>query len=175
MIRARVKALHDKVNSLLCSYGFDAPLDGILPHASVLCILSYNSNDAAQAGAEGSDGFATSRREDGANSVPPVPPVGPTGATGTTNFALIATGLTTGVHRYHTETPPLIFWNRTGCELEITGGTGESYRQTSTGAIAKPPAVPPTRLQKTEKSPAGATGYATGTTSKALSASRIGP
>ena len=107
--------------------------------------------------------------------MPPVPPVGPTGAIGTTNFALIATGLTTGVHWYHTETPPLIFWNRTGCELEITGATGESYRQPSTGATAEPPAVPPARLQKTEKSPAGATGEATGTTGKALPASRIGP
>ena len=41
MTRARAKAIHDKVNSLLSSCDFDTPMDGILLHQSVLCILTY--------------------------------------------------------------------------------------------------------------------------------------
>ena len=41
MTRARAKALHDKVNSLLSSFDFDSTLDGILLHADTLCILRY--------------------------------------------------------------------------------------------------------------------------------------
>ncbi|KAK1664266.1 hypothetical protein QYE76_052425 [Lolium multiflorum] len=37
MTRARVKALHDKVNSLLISLDLDTPLDGMLPHLNPLC------------------------------------------------------------------------------------------------------------------------------------------
>ncbi|KAK1595670.1 hypothetical protein QYE76_037389 [Lolium multiflorum] len=41
MTRARVKALHDKVNSLLTSLDLDTPLDGMLPHAETLCVIRY--------------------------------------------------------------------------------------------------------------------------------------
>jgi hypothetical protein len=41
MSRARAKALQEKVTSLLSMCEFDVPLDGILHHASTLCILRY--------------------------------------------------------------------------------------------------------------------------------------
>ncbi|KAK1628431.1 hypothetical protein QYE76_002746 [Lolium multiflorum] len=41
MTRAQVKALHDKVNSLLTSLDLDTPLDGMLPHAETLCVIRY--------------------------------------------------------------------------------------------------------------------------------------
>jgi hypothetical protein len=41
MTRARAKAIHDKVNSLLTSLDLDTPLDGMLPHAETLCVIRY--------------------------------------------------------------------------------------------------------------------------------------
>ena len=46
MTRARVKALHDKVNSLLTMLGLDSTLDGMLPHADMLCVLRYIPQEA---------------------------------------------------------------------------------------------------------------------------------
>ncbi|KAK1589609.1 hypothetical protein QYE76_018383 [Lolium multiflorum] len=47
MTRARVKALHDKVNSLLSTYAFDTPLDGLLLHANTLCSIRYIGQDTS--------------------------------------------------------------------------------------------------------------------------------
>ncbi|KAK1665420.1 hypothetical protein QYE76_053579 [Lolium multiflorum] len=44
MTRARVKALHDKVNSLLTTLDLGTPLDGMLPHADVLCVIRYKEH-----------------------------------------------------------------------------------------------------------------------------------
>ena len=41
MTRARAKALHDKVNSLLCTIDLGSTLDGLLLHTDTLCILRY--------------------------------------------------------------------------------------------------------------------------------------
>ena len=41
MTRARVKALHDKVNSRLYAFDLGSTLDGLLLHADTLCILRY--------------------------------------------------------------------------------------------------------------------------------------
>ncbi|KAK1648993.1 hypothetical protein QYE76_066798 [Lolium multiflorum] len=41
MTRARAKAIHDKVNSLLTTLDLDSPLDGMLPHAETLCVIRY--------------------------------------------------------------------------------------------------------------------------------------
>ena len=41
MTRARVKAIHDKVNSLLSMCDLDTPLNGLLLHSDTLCVLSY--------------------------------------------------------------------------------------------------------------------------------------
>ena len=41
MTRARVKALHDKVNSLLTTLDLGTPLDGLLPHTDTLCVIRY--------------------------------------------------------------------------------------------------------------------------------------
>ena len=41
MTRARVKDLHDKVNSLLSMCDLDTPLNGLLLHSDTLCVLSY--------------------------------------------------------------------------------------------------------------------------------------
>ena len=50
MTRARVQALRDKVNSLLVALDMDDTLDGMLPHASVLCILRYTPAGAVHDG-----------------------------------------------------------------------------------------------------------------------------
>ncbi|KAK1602193.1 hypothetical protein QYE76_018177 [Lolium multiflorum] len=44
MTRARAKAIHDKVNSLLTTLDLDTPLDGLLPHADVLCVIRYKAH-----------------------------------------------------------------------------------------------------------------------------------
>ncbi|KAK1680979.1 hypothetical protein QYE76_041827, partial [Lolium multiflorum] len=44
MTRARVKALHEKVNSLLTTLDLGTPLDGMLPHADVLCVIRYKEH-----------------------------------------------------------------------------------------------------------------------------------
>ena len=41
MTRVRVKVLHDKVNLLLSMLDLDSTLDGMLPHADMLCVLRY--------------------------------------------------------------------------------------------------------------------------------------
>ena len=45
MTRARVKALHEKVNSLLYFCDFDDSMNGLLPQASVLCILRNEASE----------------------------------------------------------------------------------------------------------------------------------
>src|SRR3954470_1913670 len=49
MTRARSKLLQAKVNSLLSSCDFGLPLDGLLLHATTLCILSYEATSPHQA------------------------------------------------------------------------------------------------------------------------------
>ncbi|KAK1678839.1 hypothetical protein QYE76_039687 [Lolium multiflorum] len=44
MTRAQVKALHDEVNSLLTTLDLGTPLDGLLPHADVLCVIRYKAH-----------------------------------------------------------------------------------------------------------------------------------
>ena len=44
MTRARVKALHDEVNSLLTTLDLGTPLDGMLPHVDVLCVIRYKAH-----------------------------------------------------------------------------------------------------------------------------------
>jgi len=48
MTRARVKALHDKVNSLLSMCDLDTPLNGLLLHSDTLCILRNQLYDGPQ-------------------------------------------------------------------------------------------------------------------------------
>ena len=50
MTRARAKALHDKVNSLLSTCDFGSTLDGILPHSDTLCILRYEAPQLPSSG-----------------------------------------------------------------------------------------------------------------------------
>ena len=47
----------------------------MLPHASVLCILSYDPTGATQAGVNGMDGFVKKRGEDGVSRAPAVLPL----------------------------------------------------------------------------------------------------
>ena len=49
MTRACPKLLQAKVNSLLSSCDFGLPLDGLLLHATTLCILSYEATSPHQA------------------------------------------------------------------------------------------------------------------------------
>jgi hypothetical protein len=42
--RARVKVLHDEVNSFLTILDLGTPLDGMLPHADVLCVIRYKEH-----------------------------------------------------------------------------------------------------------------------------------
>ena len=62
MTRARIKALHDKVNSLLSMCDLDTPLNESLLHSDTLCILRNNYQEDQGASAE--DGQETSREED---------------------------------------------------------------------------------------------------------------
>ena len=48
MTRSRVKALHEKVTSLLSMCDFDIPLNGLLLHAGTLCILRIHLDDDIQ-------------------------------------------------------------------------------------------------------------------------------
>jgi hypothetical protein len=45
MTRARAKALHHEVNSLLSTCDFDTPLDGVLLDANTLCIIRYQPQE----------------------------------------------------------------------------------------------------------------------------------
>ena len=48
MTRARIKALHDTVNSLLAMCDLDTPLNGLLLHSDTLCILRNHLDDDPQ-------------------------------------------------------------------------------------------------------------------------------
>ena len=52
MTRASVKALHDKVNSLLYVCDLDTPLNGLLLHSETLCILRNQLDNDPQWGGE---------------------------------------------------------------------------------------------------------------------------
>ena len=56
MTRSRVKAIHAKVNSLLTSFTFDDLVNGVLPHGTTLCVISYrplvDTQDEAQGAAK---------------------------------------------------------------------------------------------------------------------------
>ena len=41
MTRARARAIHDEVNSLLTTFDFNTPLDGLLLHSDTLCVIRY--------------------------------------------------------------------------------------------------------------------------------------
>jgi hypothetical protein len=45
MTRARVKALHEKVNSILSMLDLDTTLDGMLPQVDVLCVIRYKPRE----------------------------------------------------------------------------------------------------------------------------------
>ena len=55
MTRARVKAIHAKVNSLLSMCDLDTSLDGLLLHSDTLCVLSYGGPDDPYEDLQGSD------------------------------------------------------------------------------------------------------------------------
>ena len=84
MTRARTKALHDKVNSLLCTFDLDTPSDGILLHPSTLCILSYDPHGVPQDGQaleDRTDGSKSPRGGEGLPAKPAVLPPAPAGTT----------------------------------------------------------------------------------------------
>src|SRR5215203_3256653 len=73
MTRARVKALHEKVNSLLSTSTFDTPLDGLLLHATTLCSIRYIGQDTSH-GVQ-ANGERAGNDEDGAPAHrPELPP-----------------------------------------------------------------------------------------------------
>jgi hypothetical protein len=45
MTRAQVKALHDKVNSILSTLDLDTPLNGLLLHSETLCVIRYEPRE----------------------------------------------------------------------------------------------------------------------------------
>jgi len=63
MTRARVKALHDKVNSLLSVHDLDTPLNCFLPHSDTLCVLRYELHEDLQGSVE--HGQASSQEDGG--------------------------------------------------------------------------------------------------------------
>src|SRR3954467_13724666 len=56
MTRAQAKLLQAKVNSLLSSCDFGLPLDGLLLHATTLCILRYEATPPHEATKEAGPG-----------------------------------------------------------------------------------------------------------------------
>ena len=63
MTRARAKALHEKVNSLLATSDLDTTLDGLLLHTDTLCILRNVPKESCQE-AEGSGKQDAGKLED---------------------------------------------------------------------------------------------------------------
>ncbi|KAK1680995.1 hypothetical protein QYE76_041843 [Lolium multiflorum] len=73
MTRARAQALRQEVNSLLSTYDFDTPLDGLLLHANTLCSIRYIDQDTRH-GDQGV-GERAGNDEDGATAHrPELPP-----------------------------------------------------------------------------------------------------
>ena len=66
MTRARAKLLQAKVNSLLSSCQFDTSLDGVLLHATTLCIIRYEASTHHQAPKDGEQGAKREARAAGA-------------------------------------------------------------------------------------------------------------
>src|SRR5664279_2674940 len=62
--RGQAKALRDKVNSLLSMCDFDAPLDGMLLHSDMLCVLRYHPHDGAEDALDGAQEVTKKNRED---------------------------------------------------------------------------------------------------------------
>ena len=62
MTRSRVKAIHDKVTSLLSMCDFDTPLNGLLLHSDTLCILRCDPHEDLQGSVE--DGQESSQEEE---------------------------------------------------------------------------------------------------------------
>lgn len=58
MTRARVKTLHDKVNSLLSMCDLDTPLNGLLFHSDTLCVLRYKLHEDTPPGDEDGQGLS---------------------------------------------------------------------------------------------------------------------
>ena len=50
MTRSRAKAIHQEVNSLLSTLTLNSPLDGMLPHANMLCVIRYEPREKYVAG-----------------------------------------------------------------------------------------------------------------------------
>ena len=63
MTRARAKALHDKVNSLLSTCDFGSTLDGILSHSDTLCILRYEPSSGQGAAVKIGQDWSYTREE----------------------------------------------------------------------------------------------------------------
>ena len=80
MTRARAQALHQEVNSLLSTYAFDTPLDGLLLHANTLCSIRYIDQDASHG--DQANGERAGNDEDGATVPRPELPPPRTGTSG---------------------------------------------------------------------------------------------
>ena len=50
MTRARAKALHDKVNSLLSTFDLGSTLHGMLLHSDMLCVIRYEPTESLECG-----------------------------------------------------------------------------------------------------------------------------
>ena len=111
MTRARVKYLHDKVNSLLSMCDLNTPLNGLLLHSDTLCVLSYGGpEDPYEDGQEAKqeDGQESSQYDEEEEKMEKNSPGGGTtaGLSGTTAPAPVntnqphASGIDGGTDRY---------------------------------------------------------------------------
>ncbi|KAK1602202.1 hypothetical protein QYE76_018186 [Lolium multiflorum] len=80
MTRARAQALRQEVNSLLSTYDFDTPLDGLLLHANTLCSIRYIGQDTSHG--DQANGERAGNDEDGATASRPELPPSRTGTSG---------------------------------------------------------------------------------------------
>ena len=79
MTRARIKALYDKVNSILALYDLDTPLNGLLLQSDALCVLRYDGpEDLRESADQDEQGGAGEEDRQAGLAVPaqPRPPPG---------------------------------------------------------------------------------------------------
>ena len=123
MTRARTKALHDKVNSLLCSYDLNTPLDGLLPHSDMLCVLSYDPHGVPQDGQAPEDQTDGSKGQRGEGEMPAKSAVLPPYPSGTTADPVAPEETRTGTTAFLPLRLPPTFCDRAGVTGSKTGAT----------------------------------------------------
>jgi hypothetical protein len=151
LTRARARAIHDKVNSLLASYAFDTSWDRSLPHAETLCVIRYEETESPPPKSSNTYSRRNGGKQDyEAVAVLPLSHSGttatPVGASGTTALATAAVQVTKLPRNQRANLGPAV----------VTGTYG--------GTTAGPESSRNVRIQRANPGPAVAAGTYGGTT-----------